>query len=45
MFTSEPIREETGEITGIGGFIILIADFYAIVMNLQSSAQSVEKLT
>jgi len=32
------------EITGIGGLIILIADIYAIVMILQSPAQSVEKL-
>jgi hypothetical protein len=32
------------EITGIGGLIILIADIYGIVMILQSSAQSVEKL-
>jgi hypothetical protein len=32
------------ELTGIGGLIILIADIYAIVMILQSSARSVEKL-
>lgn len=32
------------EITGVGGLIILIADVYAIVMILQSSAQNVEKL-
>ena len=32
------------EITGIGGLIILIADIYAIVMILQSSAQRIEKL-
>ena len=32
------------EPTGIGGLIILIADIYAIVMILQSSAKSVEKL-
>jgi Phospholipase_D-nuclease N-terminal len=32
------------EITGIGGLIILIADIYAIVMILQSSVKSVEKL-
>jgi Phospholipase_D-nuclease N-terminal len=32
------------ELTGIGGLIILIADIYAIVMILQSSAQSIEKL-
>jgi cytochrome bd-type quinol oxidase subunit 1 len=30
--------------TGIGGLIILIADIYAIVMILQSSAKSIEKL-
>ncbi len=32
------------EPTGIGGLIILIADIYAIVMILQSSAKSIEKL-
>ena len=32
------------EITGIGGFIVLIANIYAIVMILQSSAQPIEKL-
>jgi len=32
------------ELTGIGGLIILIADIYAIVMILQSSAKGVEKL-
>ena len=32
------------EITGIVSVIILIADIYAIVMILQSSAKSVEKL-
>jgi len=32
------------ELTGIGGLIILIVDIYAIVMILQSSAKSVEKL-
>ena len=32
------------EITGVGGFIILIADIYAIFMILQSSAQRVEKV-
>lgn len=32
------------EITGIGGLIVLIADVYAIVMILQSSAKAVEKL-
>ena len=32
------------DFTGIGGLIILIADIYAIVMILQSSAKTVEKL-
>ena len=32
------------DLTGIGGLIILIADIYAIVMILQSSAESFEKL-
>ena len=32
------------EITGIVSVIVLIADIYAIVMILQSSAKSVEKL-
>ena len=32
------------ELTGIGGLIILIADIYAIMMILQSSAKSIEKL-
>jgi hypothetical protein len=32
------------ELTGIGGLLILIADIYAIVMILQSSAKSIEKL-
>ena len=32
------------EITGIGGLIILIADIYAIVMILQSSARGTDKL-
>lgn len=32
------------DLTGIGGLIILIADIYAIVMILQSSAESIEKL-
>jgi hypothetical protein len=36
--------EETMEFTGIGGLIILIADIYAVVMILQSSAKTVEKL-
>jgi hypothetical protein len=32
------------DLTGIGGLIILIADIYAIVMILQSSADNFEKL-
>ncbi len=32
------------ELTGIGGLIVLIADIYAIVMILQSSAKGIEKL-
>jgi len=32
------------ELTGIGGLILLIADIYAIVIILQSSAKSIEKL-
>jgi len=32
------------ELTGIGGLIILIADIFAIVMILQSSAKGIEKL-
>jgi hypothetical protein len=32
------------EFSGIGGLIILIADIYAIVMILQSSAKGIEKL-
>ena len=32
------------ELTGIGGLIILIADIYAIMMILQSSAKGIEKL-
>lgn len=32
------------DLTGIGGLIILIADIYAIVMILQSSVKSIEKL-
>jgi hypothetical protein len=32
------------DLTGIGGLIILIADIYAIVMILQSSAKSIEKI-
>ena len=32
------------EFTGIGGLIILIANIYAIVMILQSSAKGIEKL-
>ncbi|MEZ5586502.1 MAG: PLD nuclease N-terminal domain-containing protein [Sedimenticolaceae bacterium] len=32
------------EVTGIGGFVILLADIYAMVMILQSSARNIEKL-
>lgn len=32
------------EFTGIGGLLVLIADIYAIVMILQSSAKGIEKL-
>jgi hypothetical protein len=32
------------EFTGIGGLIVLIADIYAVVMILQSSSTTVEKL-
>ena len=32
------------EFTGIGGFIVLCADIYALLMILQSSAKSVDKL-
>ena len=32
------------ELTGIGGLIIVVADIYAIVMILQSSAKGIEKL-
>jgi hypothetical protein len=32
------------DLTGIGGLIILMADIYAIVMILQSSAENIEKL-
>ena len=32
------------DLTGIGSLIILIADIYVIVMILQSSAKSIEKL-
>ncbi len=32
------------DLTGIGGLIVLIADIYAIVMILQSSAKGIEKL-
>jgi len=32
------------ELTGIGGLIILVADIYAIMMILQSSAKGIEKL-
>lgn len=31
-------------VTGIAGFIILVADIYAIIQILQSSAKGVEKL-
>lgn len=30
--------------TGIGGFLIFVADLYAIVMILQGSAKTVEKI-
>jgi len=36
--------EKAMDLTGIGSLIILIADIYAIVMILQSSAKSIEKL-
>jgi len=36
--------EKAMDLTGIGGLIILVADIYAIVMILQSSAESFEKL-
>jgi hypothetical protein len=32
------------ELSGIGGLVILIADIFAIVMILQSSAKGIEKL-
>lgn len=32
------------DLTGIGGLIILIADIFAIMMILQSSAKAIEKL-
>ena len=32
------------ELTGIGGLIILVADIYATMMILQSSAKGIEKL-
>lgn len=32
------------DLSGIGGLIILVADIYAIVMILQSSAKGIEKL-
>jgi hypothetical protein len=35
---------EAMNLTGIGGLIILIADIYAIMMILQSSAKGIEKL-
>jgi hypothetical protein len=34
----------TMDITGIGALLILIADIYAIVMIVQSSAKDMEKL-
>jgi hypothetical protein len=34
----------TMELTGIGALLILIADVYAVVMILQSSAKDIEKL-
>jgi UDP-N-acetylmuramyl pentapeptide phosphotransferase/UDP-N-acetylglucosamine-1-phosphate transferase len=37
-------QEKTVDISRIGGLIILIADVYAIVMILQSSARNIEKL-
>jgi hypothetical protein len=36
--------ENAMDLTGIGSLIILIADIYAIVMILQSSAKGIEKL-
>ena len=36
--------EKIMDFTGIGSLIILIADIYAIVMIMQSSAKSIEKL-
>ena len=36
--------EKAMNFTGIGGLIILIADIYAIVMILQSSAENIKKL-
>lgn len=32
------------DMTGIGGLIVLLADIYAVVMILQSSAKTFEKL-
>lgn len=32
------------ELTGIGGLIILILDIYAIMMIVQSSAKTIEKI-
>jgi hypothetical protein len=32
------------DITGVGGLLIAIADVYAVVMILQSSAKGIEKL-
>jgi hypothetical protein len=36
--------ENAMDLTGIGSLIVLIADIYAIVMILQSPANSIEKL-
>jgi hypothetical protein len=41
---TKPNVEEIMGINEIGGFIILIADIYAIVQILQSSAKGIEKL-
>lgn len=32
------------DLTGIGGLIVLVLDIYAIVMILQSSAKTIEKV-
>ena len=39
-----PSMEKTMDLTGIGGLIVLLLDIYAVVMILQSSAKTVEKL-